>query len=394
MIGDGELTITDLLDNLNQLDKVAGIAYKNGDGDVVLNPPRKLPRNLDFLPYPAYELFDMDQYTDHALFGYDYVGAKYRNRKVASMITSQGCPYTCRFCSDATRPLEWKYRMRSIDNLIGEMEFLIDKYGVGGIDFADDLLVVSKKRMYELSEKIKPLGLKWCGQARVEQVDDDLLKTMADAGCASLGFGAETGSPMLLKAMDKRSTVEDIKRAINGSRKAGLGIKLQLIYGYPGESHQTIRETIQLLKDLHHPGRSFNVMTPIPGSPVYEELMAEERLGTEEEILEIISSLEFGFRNDRFVINLSEFDDEEFMSVKEWAEVEMRRNYSRYLMTHPLALLKTAYLHMHYDDRYNRFLKPWTLIPRAYKKFQRRLNPGLPEKRSAVFELYKEHYEF
>ncbi len=363
--GDGELTAPDLLDKLDNLEECPGIRFRK-NGDIVRTPARQLNWRLDNLPSCAYDLFDMEFYSQNRMMGDDFVKESIRPIPCAPMITSMGCPYWCEFCSVGGRERGLKYRLRSPANVAEEIVRLKEKYGIGAVNFQDDLLVVSRRRMTELCAALKPLNIIWDGQARAEQVDYDILKMMKEAGCVSVGIGVETGSPTMLKAMNKQTTVANIETSVTAARELGLGLKIQLIFGFPGENRETIRETIDMFKRLHHPARSFNVMTPIPGSPIYSTLLAAGKLGDEKEYIEKMSLPEWGFRKGKPVINLTEFTDEEFPMVREWAEEEMRRNYRNYLWIRPHKMFRFYYRQWKYTDHYSLPI----LFRRALRKFK------------------------
>ena len=145
-------------------------------------------------------------------------------------MTNRGCPWQCNFCSKTFKSA----RLRTIPHVVEEIRMLKEEFGVGAIFFNDELLIMGKKRGYELCEAMKPLNVKWCGQARVDTVELDLLKCMKDAGCVDVGLGIESGSQRILDAMNKRSTVEMNLSAIKAVKEAGLETVAQCIYGYPG----------------------------------------------------------------------------------------------------------------------------------------------------------------
>ena len=376
VIGDGELTAPDLLDKLDRLDDCPGIAFRR-NGDVVQTPDRQLNFRLNDLPRPAYDLFDMEHYTKNRMMGDGYVKESIRHIPSIPVITSMGCPYWCEFCAVGSRDRGIKYRLRSPENVAEDIKYLKDTYGIGGVNFQDDLLVVSRQRITELCRVLKPLNVIWDGQARAEQVDYDLLKLMKDAGCVSIGVGVETGSPKMLKAMNKQTTVDNIENAVRSAQKLDLGLKIQLIFGFPGESRETVQETVDMFKRLHHPARAFNIMTPIPGSPLYARLLSQGKLGDEKEYLEKVSLPEWGFRYGKPIINLTEFSDEEYPHVGAWAEQEMGRNYWRYLRSHPHRLVRHYYRQWRYVDKGS----VGSIFRRAFRKFKRDVLRQKPQRR-------------
>lgn len=327
VIGEGEEIIVDLLQNMGKLGSVSGIAYME-NGSVKKTPPRVYKKSRDEYPFPAYDLFNMDPYFGKQQVQFEGWGSQYLNKNVSgvrsiAISTGIGCPFRCNFCSRSVI----KPRVRSIDNIISEIKYCMDKFGIGAVRFLDDLLIISKKRTLEFCEKIKPLNLMWSGQARSDVLDDELARAMKEAGCVGVGFGYETGSETLLKAMNKGLTVEDHKNATLAARRNGLSIRVQIMFGYPGENKSTVDETIKLFQELEIPPRRFNVLTPLPGSELYGECLRQKKIVDEDGYLEKVSRQEAGFGSKKVLINLTEMSDAEFESLLLYAEKTMEDNY-------------------------------------------------------------------
>lgn len=324
IMGEGEETIADLLDNMNNLDKVKGIHYKDKE-KMRKNIDRPYIQNLDSIPFPAWDLFPMEIYlnTPSNVEGY--------GRKSMNVISARGCPFNCRYCSKTFS----KVRMRSIDNIIEEIKNLKEKYGVQVINFSEELVMISKDRVLELSKKIKPLKLIWTCQGRVNYAQDvEMMKIMKDAGCVEIGFGIESGSQKILDNMNKNATVEMNINAIINARKAGLRPVLQTMFGYPGETRETIKETIEMYKKAHAHPDGISITTPIPGSVLYNDVVDKKMIKDEEKYLENLQ------KTGQFTVNLTEFSDEELLKLKDEAEKEMHNNYYDYRMTHPTILMR------------------------------------------------------
>jgi radical SAM superfamily enzyme YgiQ (UPF0313 family) len=349
VISEGDITIKSLMENIANPEKVPGIFFRQG-GRIVSNPPQKYVEDLDSIPFPPYDIFPMDIYFQHmTLFGR-------LTRKTINMVTSRGCPYRCNFCSRTFGGV----RLRSVDNIITEISQLKEQYGVDSVYFDDELLVVSKKRVHELCDKIQRLGILWGCQGRSNIVDLDLLQRMKSAGCVSVGYGVESGSQKILDNMNKHATVEENERAINNTLKAGLVPVVQMIYGYPGEDKNTIRETVNFFHRVHYSpptpdGKAnFNLIAPLPGSPLYEETLKKGLIKDEEEYL---LKIETGYNpGSPVMINFTQFTNAELLDLKTSMEQDIYRNYQRFLKRHPwkyTALLKKygQYL-MGYRRRY------------------------------------------
>lgn len=348
VIGEGEETVVDLLENMDKLEKVPGIAYME-NGYVKRTPPRAFEKSRDEYPFPAYELFNMDPYLKRELGQYEGWGSRHLNKDVSGiktlgMITGIGCPYSCKFCTRSVT----KTRMRSVDNIISEIKYCMDKFDVKAVRFLDDLLIVNERKTLEFCEKIKPLNILWSGQARTNVIHDSLAKAMKDAGCAGIGFGYESGCDRLLEAMNKKVTVEDHRRATLAAKKNGIAIRVQIMFGFPGENKESIDETIKFFKEIEIPPRRFNILTPLPGSEIYDECIREKIISDEEKYFEKVSALEGGFATKKVLINLTEMSDEEFEALLLYAEKTMEDNFKKifrkrygvwaFLMEHELFL--------------------------------------------------------
>lgn len=334
IIGEGEETIKDIIKNKNNLKEVKGIYFREKN-KIVKNHEREYIKDLDRIPLPAWDLFPIEIYlkTPSSPEGYCV--------NSMNIITARGCPYNCNFCSKTFKGT----RLRSIDNIINEIKELIKRYNVKVINFADELVMVNKQRMYELCKKIKPLNLKWVCQGRVNVVDYDILKTMKKAGCCEVGYGIESGSLKILKNMNKCATPEMAANAIIAAKKTGVRPILQTMFGYPGEDKQTIKETIDFFKKVHAHPDGVSITTPLPGTVLYEEVRKKGLIKDEEKYLEDLKG------TGQFTLNLTEMSDEELVKMKKFAEKTMHQNYYRYRRSHPLVLIKD------YNQKAIRFIK-------------------------------------
>ncbi|MBI5188262.1 MAG: cobalamin B12-binding domain-containing protein [Nitrospirae bacterium] len=333
VIGEGEFASYEIIENLNNPSRVKGIAFKKGT-NIDVTASRTPTRNRDIIPFPAYKLFDMERYTRTSLYSEAKTAKRYTDLKCAYLITGTGCPFKCNFCS---KTLSVGYR--SVDNIIEEIKYLMETYNVKGFHFGDELLVINRKRMIEFAQKVKPLNILWAGQARVDTVDYELLKIMKESGCVAIGYGIESGSQRLLDAMNKGVKLKQTENAMRWAMDLGLEMKIQLMIGYPGEDQTTLQETVDFFKRIGHPGRRFNIFTPLPGSKTYNDCIRDGLIEDEEDYLHKLSLGEYGFTFSKPLMNFSNFSDEELIEKRQWAEKEMVKNYKRYLLKHPKSLL-------------------------------------------------------
>ena len=192
------------------------------------------------------------------------------------IITSAGCPYSCMYCP---YPIGYGKRVKykSVENIIKEIEFLIENFGVNGFLFRDQVFTQNKKRVVELCNKIieKNLDIKWLIEARADQMSRELLQLMKRAGCFRIHFGVETGSSKLIDLGKPGSDLEKYKNAFNVCREFGIFTIAHLIIGLPGESQETIQDTLKFLRYINPDKINLNIITPYPGTELFE--MAKEK---------------------------------------------------------------------------------------------------------------------
>jgi radical SAM superfamily enzyme YgiQ (UPF0313 family) len=201
---------------------------------------------------------------------------------------------------------------------------LKSEFQVDQVVFDDELFFVSKKHFTELAPMLKPLGLQWGAQARVNIMDEEFLEMAKDAGCVGVGYGIESGSQKILDNMNKRTSVQQIEDAMKATIEADLPVKAQLLFGFPGEDEQTVKDTIELFDRVDHPGRRFVVLVPLPGSQVYYQAKAQGLIGDEADYL---AGIERGFGWGKVQVNMTDWPDDEIYPRKLAAEQAMINNY-------------------------------------------------------------------
>ena len=254
--GEGEQTLFEIAQNVadsKSLKKVDGITIRR-DGQIVRTVDRPFIHNLDELPYPAYEYFQLNKYR---LFG----------KLFLPIITSRGCPYQCSFCT-TSRILGNEYRARSPKNIVDEMEFLKNTYGADAFTFYDDTLTLDKNRIFRICEgiKTKKINLPWDCQTRVDQVSKEILVKMRETKCQQVFFGVESGCQEVLDAVKKRTTVEQNAKAIRLAKEVGLFVAISVIIGYPGENREMLERTLAFIRNAEPDDVYLCVATPYPGT--------------------------------------------------------------------------------------------------------------------------------
>lgn len=322
VIGDGEEAIIDIIntiENGQSLSQVAGIVYKEGDR-VIQTHHREYHRHLDDLPFPAWELFNVGEHY----VKYQSASFFYSNRQ-ADVYTTRGCPFQCTFCYT-----DKKVRQRSIPNVIEEIKELKRRYKIRHLRLADDLFVVRKNYTIEFCEAMikNNLKLTWSATGRCNIITKELLTLYKRAGCTILGLGIESGSDAVLKRMKKNQTPEQIINAVKMCREVGIRPGGSFILGLPGETKETVKETLALYKTINlyrsHANRFF-FATPYPGTSLYREMVEKGRIKDEIKYFEHLSTR--GNAVD-FCINCTDsFTDNELVQTKEQIEAEALEDF-------------------------------------------------------------------
>lgn len=318
VVGEGEQTFVELLSHLDDPGAVEGLALVS-DGRVTLTPARSYIRDLDALPLPDRDIFDLRGVIATASAQAAATGSARRDRRPADIIAGRGCPYDCRYCSKTFSGC----RLRGIDSIIGEVCDLVERYGVNHLSFNDELVLVNKRRSLALCDALAPFGITWSCQGRIDQVDEEILSAMAAAGCIEVGYGVESVTQSILDAMNKRQDAGRIVPVIEMTRAAGITPIIQYMFGYPGESDESIEAGVRFFKRIDHPFIAFTT-TPIPGSALYQECRERGLIGDEEKYL---LRLDSGYNLQGALLNLTDFTDEEFLEKKRRMQYRVTHNF-------------------------------------------------------------------
>lgn len=268
--GEGEFVMADLADTLScsqPLEQVRGLSFKK-ENKIINNLPQAYIENLDNLPLPSYNLLPVAKYSP-----YSYLD---RGGKWFTMLTTRGCPFRCIFCNSGSI-FGKRYRTRTPQNMVREVEILNKNYGIKNILFVDDTFTLSKESTLEFCHLLreKKLDISWSCETRVHLVDDELLKEMKRAGCFGIAFGIESGSQKMLNNLKKGITLEQSERAVKAAKKAGIEVRTFWVFGAPGETKETVLESIKFAKKLNPDIAHFNVMTPYPDTEIYRMAVSE-----------------------------------------------------------------------------------------------------------------------
>ena len=268
-IGEGEGAMLDLADGKPPRE-IANLVFRDGgpDGKVVANPRRDRIRDLDELPFPAYEKLAGFPHAYHLpLFAYD-------RRHGATMITSRGCPYTCSFCDRTV--FERLYKTNSARYVYEHMKYLRDRYGVYHINFYDDLFTAHKKRVTELCQLLidQPLGMHFNCAIRTGHTSDEMLRLLKQAGALMVSMGIESADPGMMERHKAGVSLEAVKKTVEQIHAAGLRAKGLFIFGLPGETPETIKATSDFVLSLDLDEMNMTKFSPMYGAPLWRECVS------------------------------------------------------------------------------------------------------------------------
>jgi anaerobic magnesium-protoporphyrin IX monomethyl ester cyclase len=272
LIGEGEYTLGELMDKLYgrsdaRNESIFGLAFKDTDG-VVVNPRRPDISDLDALPFPAWDLVDIDAYRQIWQERHGYYSM--------NMVTTRGCPYHCNWCA---KPI-WgqRYNARSPQNVAAEMKWLKETYAPDHIWFADDILGLKTGWLPQFAEELEVQDAKIpfkCLNRADLLLRDGEINALKRAGCQITWVGAESGSQKILDAMEKGTKVEQIYEVTWRLHAAGLKVGFFLQFGYPGETLEDIELTLQMVRDCKPDDIGMSVSYPLPGTKFFEGVKNE-----------------------------------------------------------------------------------------------------------------------
>jgi len=339
-IGEGEHTIVSLAryweenrvtDDISALRKIKGISYlDDGDGEMKFTGYVDTIPAAEFLDpdYAVVEQFSkIGNFLKDPLKRYDFSTdprsyEPHRRGKLQACVQSaKGCVARCTFCH------RWDkgYRHWPVDKIMANIEHLMDRYNVGFFTFADENFGSDRKKLDQLIEQIKDLDILYkVSGVRVRSVDPDVLGRLKESGCVGMYYGMESGSPEILESMEKNANLEQNVNAARWTYEAGIHTVYQMVLAMPGETHETIAETSDFLKEITEflpepPSKrlSINYIQALPGTPVYEYArntgLIGKSLEEEEEYLINISNI--NAVDDRKFLNFTKYD---YLTVQSW----------------------------------------------------------------------------
>lgn len=265
--GEGEHSLLEIavaIRDKKDLHSVKGITFIS-DGEIVKNPDRETIEDLESLPYPAWEKFDLSLYKRYPMLGM-------YNRTILPIQASRGCPYRCIFCSQNT--MFKKQRYRDIDSVLDEIEYMQDRFKIQYFGFNDAFFPFSVEHGLRFCERLMERGLhrriKWITETRVDKVSEELLRKMKEAGLELIMYGFEVGNQAILDSINKKATLEQAEAAMHYTRKAKVKSLGLFMLGLPSDTEETCRQTIEFAMLIRPDIAKFNLTIPHPGSKLYE----------------------------------------------------------------------------------------------------------------------------
>jgi anaerobic magnesium-protoporphyrin IX monomethyl ester cyclase len=341
VMGEGEVPFLNLvraLENNVPFSTVRGIAYREGS-DCKVNERERPIKDLDSIPFPDYQFLPMEY----------YINAKFlqmtpTDRQIA-MIGSRGCNYHCNFC----QRLEKGIRFRSIPNVIDELEKYLQEYRISYVMFYDELFMHSEKRVEQFCSAIRDENIKihyFC-TGRLDTVNEHIVEIMKESGCVSIDYGIEQFDDGALKAMNKRLTEREIIQGIELTKRAGINIAFNIIFGNIGDTRASLKKSLSFLKQYNDFSqlRVIRPVTPYPGSPLYDYAIAQGYLTGPEDFYRKHKNLELP------TVNFTDIPDDEFNRLMFDANKEIIEDYYDHLKQQMIGNFSKVYFDKDYGFR-------------------------------------------
>ena len=261
------LNLAKALHKNKNIKKVKGISFKKA-GKIIHNPDEKLIENLDKLPFPARDLLNNEKYIEPLT-----------QEPYTLVITGRGCPYNCIFCT-ANKYYGKKQRIRSPKNIVDEIEEVIKKYRITHIGMWNDTFTFNKEQVKGLAKEIikRKLKITWFCNSRVDTIDEEMMRLMAESGCQAITFGVESLDETILKNIKKGISIKQVENAVYLCKKYGIKSQLHIIFGLPGETKNTLARTIKETIRIDPDYAQFYCAVPFPGTEFRDYVMKKRYL--------------------------------------------------------------------------------------------------------------------
>jgi radical SAM superfamily enzyme YgiQ (UPF0313 family) len=271
--GEGEYALCRLIDALSgknvRFEDIDGLCYQSAGKPHIVSKALPIP-DLDALPGADYDSFPIERYIEH--------NSLLRGIRGISMIVSRGCPYSCTFCA-VHQTMSRLYRVKSAPGVVDEVIDLRDRYGLEGVWFKDSIFNLKASWTRDFCQTMidRGVNIEWQALTRVNLLKDDELAFMKKAGLRQIDLGIESGSPKSLKRLNKQITVDQIRKKVKLAKKHVRVFGFFMI-GIPGETEEDVEQTFEFAKTLDLDRWSWSIYSPLPGSTLYDELVAEGRV--------------------------------------------------------------------------------------------------------------------
>lgn len=318
VIGEGEETILELLEAVEKnhtFESIKGIAYKS-EHSTIINPRRELLKDVDSIPFPAYNLFPVHYYR---LIRMPHCS---NSDFIMPVLSGRGCTFECTFCYR----MDKGFRPRSNESIIEEIKYLVKDYNITYIVFSDELLMSSEDRVTSLCiDFIKSnLNIKWECNGRLNYAKPDILKLMKESGCVFINYGIEAVDDNVLRLMKKGLTVKQIIKGIEATLNANISPGYNVIFGNIGDSEATIKNAVDFLVKYDDGAqmRTIRPVTPYPGSPLYYNAI---RLGLLKDCEDFYENKHVN--SDLLSVNFTDMTEDKFYDVLSSANLALLENY-------------------------------------------------------------------
>ncbi len=262
--GEYDYAVADLAETMGnggKIEDIPGITWRDGE-EISQGKPANRLTDLNSLPIPAYDLIDFNNYTESVFI----------NHPAAAMATSRGCPYKCMYCWFPQTIYSHRWVAQSPERMFEEVRYMVERFGVREIKIDDDTFEIDRQRVVDFCELLIRHHVKvaWAPQCRPDLVDEELLRIMKRAGCIRILWGCESASQEVLDKMKKGFKVADIEKATHLSQKLGIEVLNCFMLGFPWDTEETIRQTIEFAYELNAEFTQFAIPTPLPGTEFYK----------------------------------------------------------------------------------------------------------------------------
>lgn len=286
IIGEAELPLPEFISAFREgrsFDGIKSLGFRK-NGDIIIDRTIQLVDDINTLPFPARHLIKNELYEN----------VLSRKKNFTAIITSRGCPFNCAFCTHNHQ----KYRARSPENVVDEIELNLKSHGICDFDIYDSTFTADERRVIRICEEIRrrKLNVGFTVRSRVDVVSCEMIDSLKSAGCHTILYGIESSNPDILKMMNKQISPEQVMKTVSYTKQCGIKVLGFFLFGFPGETRQTMEDTVRFSLDLPLDYALFSILLPMPDTEIYAyyrehglgNYWAEYTLAHDESELELI----------------------------------------------------------------------------------------------------------